>query len=104
MNLKICRKESVFKVKKIPMWTHESTSLYVYFVEYSCLSSVESQVLESEDFTQYQGKWIAILDKKVIASGKTMSEVYDQVQLAKVIRTALFQKIPEKGVVDTFIL
>lgn len=68
------------------------------------MASVESQVLESEDFTQYQGKWVAILDKEVIASGKTMSEVYDQVQLAKVVRTAFFQKIPEKGAIDTFIL
>lgn len=48
--------------------------------------------------------WVAILDKKVIASGKTMSEVYNKVAEAKVIRTPLFQKIPEKGEVDTFIL
>lgn len=48
--------------------------------------------------------WVAILDRKVIASGKTMSEVYDKVFQAKVIRTPLFQKIPEKGEVDTFIL
>lgn len=68
------------------------------------MASVESQVLESEDFSQYQGMWVAILDRKVIASGKTMSEVYDKVFQAKVIRTPLFQKIPEKGEVDTFIL
>jgi len=68
------------------------------------LASVESQVLESEDFSQYQGMWVAILDKKVIASGKSMSEVYNKVAEAKVIRTPLFQKIPEKGEVDTFIL
>jgi len=68
------------------------------------LASVESQILESEDFSQYQGMWVAILDKKVIASGKSMSEVYNKVAEAKVIRTPLFQKIPEKGEVDTFIL
>ena len=68
------------------------------------MASVESQVLESEDFSQYQGMWVAILDKKVIASGKSMSEVYNKVAEAKVIRTPLFQKIPEKGEVDTFIL
>jgi len=68
------------------------------------LSSVESQVLESANFTQYQGKWVAILDKKVIASGKTMSEVYDNIVKAKVVRTPLFQKIPEQGAIDTFIL
>ena len=65
---------------------------------------MESQVLESEDFTQYQGKWVAILDKKVIASGKTMSEVYDEVAKTDVVRTPLFQKIPEQGAIDTFIL
>lgn len=68
------------------------------------MASVESQVLESEDFSQYQGMWVAILDKKVIASGKSMSEVYNKVAEAKVVRTPLFQKIPEKGEVDTFIL
>lgn len=66
--------------------------------------SVEAQVLESEDFSQYQGMWVAILDKKVIASGKTMAEVYDKVLQSDVIRTPLFQKIPEKGEIDTFIL
>ena len=68
------------------------------------MASVESQILESEDFSQYQGMWVAILDKKVIASGKSMSEVYNKVAEAKVVRTPLFQKIPEKGEVDTFIL
>jgi len=68
------------------------------------MASIESQVLESEDFSQYQGLWVAILDKKVIASGKTMSEVYDKVLQTNTIRTPLFQKIPEKGEVDTFIL
>ena len=65
---------------------------------------MESQVLESEDFTQYQGKWVAILDKKVIASGKTMSEVYDEVSKTDLVRTPLFQKIPVQGAIDTFIL
>lgn len=68
------------------------------------MASIESQVLESEDFSQYQGMWVAILDKKVIASGKTMSEVYDKVLQTNTIRTPLFQKIPEQGEVDTFIL
>jgi len=68
------------------------------------LTSVESQVLETEDFSQYQGMWVAILDKQVIASGETMSEGYNKVAEAKVIRTPLFQKIPEKGEVDVFIL
>lgn len=48
--------------------------------------------------------WVAILDKKVIASGKSMSEIYDKVLELKVSRTPLFQKIPEQGEADRFIL
>jgi len=66
--------------------------------------STESGVLESADLSEYQGMWIAILDKKVIASGKTMSEVYDKVLDQKIVRTPLYQRIPEKGEVETFIL
>lgn len=68
------------------------------------MASVESQLLENEDFSKYQGMWVAILDDKVIASGKTMIEVYDKVVEAKTVRTPLFQKIPEQGEIDTFIL
>lgn len=68
------------------------------------MASVESQVLESEDFAQYQGMWVAILDMKVIASGKTLSEVYENVAKTDAIRTPLFQKISVKGEIDTFIL
>lgn len=68
------------------------------------MASVESQFLETEDFSKYKGMWIAILDKEVIASGKTMSEVYDKILELKVTRTPLFQKIPEQGEADRFIL
>jgi len=81
--------------------THKFMCIF-YYNEYRL--SVEAQVLESEDFSQYQGMWVAILDKKVIASGKTMSEVYEKVLQSGVIRTPLFQRIPEKGEIDTFIL
>jgi len=66
--------------------------------------STESKILESTDLSEYQGMWIAILDKNVIASGKTMSEVYDKVFEQKIVRTPLYQRIPEKGEVETFIL
>lgn len=78
--------------------------IHTFYYNKTRLSSVESQILETKDFTKYQGMWVAILDKKVIASGKTIGEVYDKVADSKVIRTPLFQKIPAKGEIDTFIL
>jgi len=68
------------------------------------LSSVESQFLESEDLSRYRGKWIAILDKKIVADGETMSGVYEKVMKKSIVRTPLYQRIPKKGEVDTFIL
>lgn len=68
------------------------------------MASVEAQYLEKEDLSKYQGKWIAVLDKKIIAAGKNISEVYSDVRSKKVSKTPLFQYVPEKGEVDTFIL
>lgn len=68
------------------------------------MSSVEAQFLESEDFTDYEGEWIAILDRKVIAHGKTFSEAYDKVLSLSPVRTPLFHRIPKKDEIDTFIL
>ncbi len=68
------------------------------------MSSVESQFLESNDFTEFEGEWIAILDKKIVAHAKTLSEVVDQATKAKLIRTPLFHRIPKKDEVDKFIL
>jgi hypothetical protein len=68
------------------------------------LSSIESQFLETEDFSAYQGKWVAILDKKIIAVGDTITEVYEKTLSVPSARTPLFQKIPKKGETDTFIL
>ena len=68
------------------------------------MSSVESQFLETEDFAAYQGKWIAILDKKIIAVGDTMTEAYEKALKEYPARTPLFCRIPNKGETDTFIL
>jgi hypothetical protein len=65
---------------------------------------VESQFLETEDLSAYQGKWIAILDRKIIASGSTIKEVYEKALSSSLTRTPLFQRIPKKGETDTFIL
>lgn len=68
------------------------------------MSTIESQFLESNDFSEFEGEWIAILDKKVVAHGKTLSEVYDKVTELKLVRTPLFHRIPKKDETDTFIL
>jgi hypothetical protein len=68
------------------------------------MSSVESQFLETNDFSEFEGEWVAILDKKIVAHGKTLVEVYDKVEAIKLVRTPLFHRIPKKDEIDTFIL
>ncbi|MGI0073692.1 MAG: DUF5678 domain-containing protein [Nitrosotalea sp.] len=68
------------------------------------MSSIESQFLESSDFSKYEGEWVAILDKKVVAHGKTLDEVYDKIMSLSLVRTPLFHRIPKKDEIDTFIL
>lgn len=60
--------------------------------------SVESQFLMSLEKEQYRGKWIAILDSKVIAEGKDLPEVYKKAMKEAKGRTPLFEYIPEKEV------
>jgi hypothetical protein len=68
------------------------------------LVSIESQFLETEDLSAYQGKWVAILDRKIIAVGDTMKEAYEKALSTSPTRTPLFHRIPKKGETDTFIL
>ena len=58
--------------------------------------SVESQFLMSIEKDQYRGKWIAILDSKVIAEGKSLTDVYKEAMKEAKGRTPLFEYIPEK--------
>ena len=67
------------------------------------MSSVESQFLESNDFAEYEGEWVAILDKKVVAHAKTFSDAYEKVTALLLVRTPLFHRIPKKDEVDKFI-
>lgn len=68
------------------------------------MSSVESQFLESTDeIKKYKGKWIAILDKKIIAHGDTITEVYEKT-LKQHVRTPLFHRVPTEGDPENFIL
>lgn len=66
------------------------------------MSSTEAQFLASEDLSKYKGKWVAILDNKVIASGDSISEVYEKTRSST--RTPLFERIPSEGEIERFIL
>lgn len=71
---------------------------------FQVMSTIESQFLESNNFTEYEGEWIAILDKKVVAHAKSFSEVFEKVNSLSLTRTPLFHRIPKKDEIDKFIL
>ncbi len=67
--------------------------------------STESQFLMSlETLDQYRGKWVAILDSKVLAEGKNLEEVYKKAMTEAKSRTPLFEYIPDKSEEQTLIL
>ncbi|MFZ1077153.1 MAG: DUF5678 domain-containing protein [Nitrosotalea sp.] len=69
------------------------------------MSSIESQFLTSmKNRKAYTGKWIAILDKKIIAEGKDLKQVYKEAMKKSKSRTPLFEQIPEKDGEETLIL
>jgi len=69
------------------------------------LSSLEGKFLEtSDEIKKFKGKWIAILDTKIIAYGKNLSEVYEKTLKKNPHRTPLYHRVPLEGEVDTFIL
>ena len=69
------------------------------------MSTVEAKFLESmKDLKPYKGKWVAILDEKIIASGEDIEKVYEEALKKSKVRTPLFSRIPSDNEVDTFIL
>ncbi len=69
------------------------------------MSSRESEFLMSmEDMEQYKGKWIAILDDKVIAADEILSKAYSEAIQNSKGRTPLFEYIPKKLDEQTIIL
>jgi len=69
------------------------------------LSSPESKFLmELENKEKYLGKWIAILDSKIIVAGKDLSAVYDEAMKEGKGRTPLFEFVSEKQQAETLIL
>jgi hypothetical protein len=69
------------------------------------MSSAESQFLMSmKNKDEYRGKWIAILDNKIIAEGKDLQQVYKEAMEKSKVRTPLFKQVPEKDTEETLIL
>ncbi|MHB8546078.1 MAG: DUF5678 domain-containing protein [Nitrosotalea sp.] len=69
------------------------------------MSSTESHFLMSmHDKGNYRGKWIAILDSKVIAEGIDLQEVYKKAMEVSKVRTPLFKQVPKEDKEETLIL
>lgn len=67
-------------------------------------STIESQFAESEkDISKFKGQWVAILDDKIIANGKSIVELHKKIS-DQTTRTPLFLHIPEKDDLEKFIL
>ena len=49
------------------------------------------------DLSEYAGKWIAIVDGKVVASGDRADEVIDKVRREYPNKKFLISKVPEPG-------
>ena len=68
------------------------------------MSTIESQFLESNNFAEYEGEWVAILDKKVVAHDISFKDVFEKANSLSLTRTPLFHRIPKKDEIDKFIL
>lgn len=79
--------------------------LYYNEERFDVLSSIESQYLLSlENKEKYRGKWIAILDNKIIAEGAELKDVYAEATKISKIRAPLFKRIPEINETETLLL
>lgn len=68
-------------------------------------STMEAKYLESADIVKkYRGKWVAVLDEKIIAFGDDVVKVYEEALKISKTRTPLFTRIPKDGEMDSFIL
>ncbi|MBI3841970.1 MAG: hypothetical protein HY295_02300 [Thaumarchaeota archaeon] len=69
------------------------------------MSSTESQYLLSiQNQDKYRGKWIAILDNKILAEGTELKVVYKEAMEKAKDRTPLFKRIPEINETETLLL
>jgi hypothetical protein len=64
--------------------------------------SQEFEFYSVMDSTEYAGKWVAIVEDKVIASGDDLKEVYKKAKEKSGKKEPLFAKIPKEE--ETLIL
>ena len=53
--------------------------------------------LSEEKFTEYAGKWIAVIEGKIIVHGSSFKEVYEIVSKKYPEKKPLIGKLPEAG-------
>lgn len=69
------------------------------------MSSPESKFLEEmRNKEQYSGQWIAILDARIVANGRNITDVYAKAAKSAKGKTPLFVEIPDKNKEQTLIL
>lgn len=57
--------------------------------------TVEFEYYTKDDFSDYAGKWIAILGEKIIASGTDFTKVYESAKAKSGKHEPLFTLIPK---------
>lgn len=50
----------------------------------------------NQDLSEYSDKWIAIIDKKVVASGKNINQIIKEVQIKYPHKRPLITRIKDK--------
>lgn len=53
------------------------------------------ELLSQSDLTKYAGNWIAVLDGRVVAHGRSFKEVYQKVKSEHPNERPLIGKLPE---------
>lgn len=51
----------------------------------------------SKELGKHAGKWIAVLDNKILAKGNSISEIKKEIERMKIKKLPLITKIPRKG-------
>ena len=62
---------------------------------------MEQKFKISIDFTKYKGEYVAIVDKKIVASGKNAKDVLDDAKKKYPEKEIVLRKVPEE---ETLIL
>ena len=88
------QKQANLNLQKLPL------SIYILPLYISIMPTVtlvkNYEYYANADLTKYAGKWIAILNKKVIAYANTIKELSQKIENQKIKETPFIIKIPTK--------